>query len=85
MWIRIRIRIRNTDLKRIRLSCGRMIRLLSPFPVSNLSFFISLSVCRRSSLLAEEWGGEGVGEEQNHTTARKPGPLYKSFTTLCIR
>ncbi len=41
----------------------------SPLPVSKLSLFISLPVCRRSSLLT----GEGVGEEEpNHTTARKP-------------
>ena len=24
----------------------------------------------------------GVGEEPNHTTARKPGPLYTSFNAL---
>ncbi len=32
-------------------------------------------VCRRSSLLPGEGGREGVGEELNHSTARKPGPL----------
>ncbi len=47
---------------------GRMIRLLAhPHPVSNLSHFLNLPVCRRSS-----WGS---GEEPNHTTARKLGPL----------
>jgi hypothetical protein len=55
-----------------------MIRLLAyplpPSPKGNLSLFLSLPVCRRSSLLTGE-RGEVVGEEQNHTTARKPGPL----------
>ncbi len=50
------------------LSCSRMIRLLAhplpPSPVSKLSLFLSLPVCRRSSLLMGE--GEGVGEEPNH-------------------
>ncbi len=48
------------------LSCGRMIRLLAqpppPSPVTNLSLFISLPVCRRSSLLTGEAGrGGGLG------------------------
>jgi hypothetical protein len=34
-----------------------------------------------SSLLRGDWG-EGVDEERNHMTARKPGPLYKSFNLL---
>jgi hypothetical protein len=40
-----------------------------------LSLFLSLTVCRPSSLLPEG-GGERVGVESksNHTTARKPGP-----------
>ncbi len=43
----------------------------SPYLViSRLSLFLSLPVCRRSSLLTEE----GVGEEPIHTTARNPGP-----------
>jgi hypothetical protein len=42
-------------------------------PVSKLSLFLSLSVYRRSSLLTGKGGG--VGEEPNHTTARKFGPL----------
>ncbi len=29
----------------------------------------------RDTLLTVEGGGKGVGEEPNHTTARKPGPL----------
>jgi hypothetical protein len=41
----------------------------SPSPVSNLSIFLSLPVCRRSSLLTGE-GVEVVGEEP-----RKPEPL----------
>ncbi len=44
----------------------------SPSPVSKFSLFLSLTECRRWSLLT----GECVGEELNHTTARKPGPLY---------
>ncbi len=40
-------------------------------PVSKLPLFLSLPVCRRSSLLT--W--ERVGEEPKHATARKPGPL----------
>ncbi len=44
----------------------------SPPPVSKLSLFLSLHVCRRSRLNAGEGGG--AGEEPNHTTARKPRP-----------
>jgi hypothetical protein len=51
---------------------SRMFRVL-PSPVSKLSLFLSLPVGRRSSLLAR--GGQVVGEEPNHTTARKLGPL----------
>jgi hypothetical protein len=47
---------------------------LHPFPLSRLSLFLSLPVCRRSKLLTGE-RGEGMGEEPNHMTARKPGPL----------
>jgi hypothetical protein len=62
-------------MKRTRLSRRRIIWLLphSPplSPVSKLSLFLSLPVCRRASLPT---GGVGVvwGEEPNHTTARKP-------------
>ncbi len=46
-----------------------------PFSVSKLPpLFLSLPVCRRSSLLPGE-GGEGAGVELNPTTARMPGPL----------
>jgi hypothetical protein len=50
----------------------------APFPltpVSKFSIFLSLPVCRRSSLLMSCRGGEGVGEEPNHTTARNSGSL----------
>jgi hypothetical protein len=46
------------------------------YTVNMLFLFLSLPLCRRSSLLTGG-GGEGVGEEPNHTKARKPGPLYK--------
>ncbi len=46
-----------------------------PSPVKKLPLFLSLPLCRRSSLLTGE-GGEGVGKEPNHTKARKPGLLY---------
>jgi hypothetical protein len=59
---------------------------LPPSPVSKLSLFLGLPVCRRSSLLTGE--GERVGEEPNHTTARKPGPLeiihYSLLLPLCL-
>jgi hypothetical protein len=48
---------------------------LPPSPVSKLSLFLSLPVCRRPSLLTGEEGGGGVGEEPNHTTAIKSVPL----------
>jgi hypothetical protein len=50
---------------------------LPPFSrQQELPFFLSLPVCRRSSLLMGEGGrGKGAGVEPNHTTARKPGPL----------
>jgi hypothetical protein len=38
-------------------------------------YLLSLPVCRRSSLLTGEGGGDGDEKEQNNTTARKPGPL----------
>jgi hypothetical protein len=43
------------------------------YPVSKLTLFLRLPVCRRSSLLTGEGGG-GKGKP-NHTTARKPCPL----------
>jgi hypothetical protein len=53
------------------LAVVRIIRLLA-------HHLLSLSQSARVSpvellLTGEEW--EGVGEEPNHTTARKPGPL----------
>ncbi len=50
---------------------------LPPSPISNLSLFLSLPVCRRER-------GERAVEEPNHTKARKPWPIYKSFDTLCL-
>ncbi len=42
--------------------------------IKKLSLFLRLPVCRRSSFLTGE-GWERVGEEPNHTTAIKLGPL----------
>jgi hypothetical protein len=51
-------------------------------PISKLSLFLGLPLCRRSSLLTGE-GGQEVCVEQYQTTARKHGPLYcKSFNPL---
>jgi hypothetical protein len=41
-----------------------MIWLTPPTPVSKLSLFVSLSVCRRWSILTEEGGGWGWGRSQ---------------------
>ncbi len=52
-----------------------MILLLpSPLPVNKLSLYLSLPVCRQSSLVTGE--GDGGGEEPNYSTARKPGPIW---------
>ncbi len=55
----------------------------SPLPVSKLPLFLSLLVCRWSSLLTREerrvWG-----REPNHVTAGKPA-LWKSFNNLCVQ
>ncbi len=48
--------------------------LFPPSSLSKLSLFLSPPVCLRSSLPTGE-RGEGVGEEPNQTTTRKPGPL----------
>jgi hypothetical protein len=60
-------------------SLRRMILLLPPsflLPISKLSLFLSLTVCRLSSLLmGKERGWGGGGKEPYHPTARKPGPL----------
>jgi hypothetical protein len=53
---------------------------LTSSPVNNLSLFLSLPVCRRSRLLT----GEGVGEEPNHTTERKPDPLLIIHYSLTV-
>jgi hypothetical protein len=64
-------------LKRTTFSCSPMIRLLAhplpPSPVGKLSLFLRLLVSPVA--LTDGRGGGGVGEEPNHTTARKPGPL----------
>jgi hypothetical protein len=56
----------------------RMLRLLAhPFPSPSpvLSLFLSLLGRRRRSSLLTGEEGEGVGEEPNHTTTKKPSPL----------
>jgi hypothetical protein len=64
------------DLKKTRLSRCRMIwRLPHPLPPRKKgSLFLILPVCRWLNFLRGK-GGEELGEEPNHTTARKPGPL----------
>jgi hypothetical protein len=51
-------------------------------PVSNLFIFLSLPVTP-VDFTDDRGGWEGVGEEPNYTTARKPG-LYKSFNNLRV-
>jgi hypothetical protein len=56
----------------------------TPFPnspVSKLSLFLSLPVCRRSSLLTGE--GEGGGHGAESFDSQESLALYKSFNTLC--
>jgi hypothetical protein len=52
----------------------------SPSPVSKLSLFLNLPVCRRPSLLM---GWEGAGMEPKHTTTTKLGRLYIVQSSLC--
>ncbi len=55
----------------------------SPSHAIKLSLFLSLPVCRRSSLLTGDGGGrEWVGEEPKISTPRESLSLYKSFNTL---
>jgi hypothetical protein len=71
------------DFERTRLSRRRMIWLLPHQlhpPASILSLFLSLPVCRRSSLLTGE-GGRGWGRSQI-IRRRESLVLYKSFNTL---
>ncbi len=60
-----------------------MIRLLAhplrPFS-RHLLFILSQSSCVLSVELTDGRGGEGVGEEPNHMTARKPGPNINDST-----
>ncbi len=65
------------DLKKTRLSRGSMIWLLPP-PLPSISSTAD-PLRKRDNLLPEE----GVGEEPNHTTARKL-VIYKSFNTLWL-
>ncbi len=62
-----------------RLSRRRMILAPPPPPFSLLSRRqarpATLRKPEKERQLADGRGGEGVGEEPNHTTARKPGPL----------
>jgi hypothetical protein len=52
--------------------------LLTLFPTLTSETCLSFSVflCVTGRAYCRERGGEGMGEELNHTTARKPGPLY---------
>ncbi len=47
-------------------------------PVSELTLFHSLPVCRQSGLLT----GEGVREEANHIRRRESLVFYQTFNTL---
>ncbi len=54
-----------------------------PSFVRKLYLFLSLHVCRRSSLDVDGRRGKEVTEEPNHSTARKESlALHKSFNTL---
>ncbi len=68
------------------ISRRRMIWLLPPPPppVSNLPLFLSLPVCRRSSLLTGEEGGRGKGAGRtNYDDGKAWSSInYKSFNTL---
>jgi hypothetical protein len=72
------------DLERTGLSCGCMNRLnthrFSPSPVSKFSLFLSLPLCRRSSLLTVEIGGLGWSQIIRQ---RESLVLYKSVDTIC--
>ncbi len=63
-----------------RLSCGRMIRLPAyplPFlPLLPLAGCLCVSVFLCVAGRAYCRDGREVGEEPNHTSERKPGPLY---------
>ena len=69
------------DLQRARLSFGPTIWLLAtllpPSPVSKLSLFLSLFVCRRSSLMTGEGGSQIIRR-------RECLVLYKSFNALWL-
>ncbi len=62
--------------------CGRLIRPFPTSPVSKSSLFLSLRVCRRSSLLTRE---RGRGWARSHIIRpRENLALYLSFKTLWI-
>jgi hypothetical protein len=76
------------DLKRARISHGRMIWLLArPLPSTSVSVSkLERATHRKTEIerqLAHGKGGKRVGEEPNYTTA-KGLVLYKSFNTLCV-
>jgi hypothetical protein len=52
-----------------------------PSPVSIFSFFLSLPMCRRPSLLRGEWGA-GVGGAKSDDDEKARLVLCKSFNTL---
>ncbi len=59
--------------------------ILPPRRVSQLSLFLCHPVCRPQNLLRGDGGGEGQGAKSpNHTTARKPGPLYIIEYSLAV-
>ncbi len=56
---------------------------IPPSPVNDLDVFLSIPVCRRSSLLTGE-GGEGVDTRSQNILPRESLVLYKSFNTLWL-
>ncbi len=54
-----------------------------PPPISKVSLFLNLPLCRWSNLLTR-WGKEGLMEEPNHTTTKQPGPRWSIQYSLFV-
>jgi hypothetical protein len=55
-----------------------------PSPIRKFYLFLSLPVCRRSSLLAREGGGGGGGRGAESDDSKKLDPLYVIQSSLKI-